>query len=359
MKNMTETPYTRTQKTVSWQAVVFILAILNLLFCFFVFLQRASLNPQEVQESSPLRSMAFGISFSFLAFATVRYRIFRRRKKTIAAQALMKDRGGEKPVLYLRSFRADAAASTVVNETTEEEQLAQALNPLGPFVAIGRPGEELPELGASRMYVKQNQWKETVMDLMKNSRVVVMRIGDSKGFWWEFQQALQSIRPEQLLLLVPEDEELYRRFCEKAKEYLPCSLPEYRNDRDYLAIFIEVATRLVKLLPPPEFLTGYTLAPGHMGTLRGVIYFEPDTTARGVLFGLNFFRGTYSAPGVPILNKALQPFFKQLNADIKVPRIKLIKFLAPLLALLLIGFSFFEVFQPFIYLNDFFVAIRD
>ena len=58
-------------------------------------------------------------------------------------------------VLYLRSFQTDASTPFKVlasGFTTEEEQLADVLRPLGEMVAIGRPGESLPTPGAARTY---------------------------------------------------------------------------------------------------------------------------------------------------------------------------------------------------------------
>ena len=36
----------------------------------------------------------------------------------------------------------------------------------GPFVAIGRPGEEVSEIGAARMYVEDDDWEVVVSDLL-------------------------------------------------------------------------------------------------------------------------------------------------------------------------------------------------
>ena len=58
-------------------------------------------------------------------------------------------------VLYLRAFRSDISTVKGVfggvlfglreaGSATQEEQLADVLRPIGDFVAIGQPGEELP-----------------------------------------------------------------------------------------------------------------------------------------------------------------------------------------------------------------------
>lgn len=49
-----------------------------------------------------------------------------------------------------------------ISFVTEEEELAAVMNEIGPFVAIGCPGEELPELGAYRIYVQREDWREEV-----------------------------------------------------------------------------------------------------------------------------------------------------------------------------------------------------
>jgi hypothetical protein len=40
---------------------------------------------------------------------------------------------------------------------TQEEQLVEALKPAGPVVAVGRPGERLPPVGARRIYLVDDE----------------------------------------------------------------------------------------------------------------------------------------------------------------------------------------------------------
>ena len=92
-----------------------------------------------------------------------------------AEQALREDR--RRPVVYLRSFLDDKITSQSKQDPampfirdndfleTEEEALAKVLQEVGPFVAIGIPGEELPELGAARTYVGDAEWKAVVSGL--------------------------------------------------------------------------------------------------------------------------------------------------------------------------------------------------
>jgi TM2 domain-containing membrane protein YozV len=118
------------------------------------------------------------------------------------------------PVLYLRSFRDDDDAhiddggSRAVGLTMElvrppspEEELAELLARFGPVVAIGKPGEPLPELGAARLYVPHDRWQRKVLDLMAAAGLVVVRVGTSPGVLWEIEQALRDV-PRQRLVLV-------------------------------------------------------------------------------------------------------------------------------------------------------------
>ena len=56
---------------------------------------------------------------------------------------------------------------------------------VGPVIAIGKPGERLPQLGAARLYVDDDHWRDTIDDLMAESALVVVRAGDTPNLWWE------------------------------------------------------------------------------------------------------------------------------------------------------------------------------
>jgi hypothetical protein len=84
------------------------------------------------------------------------------------------------PVVYFRPFTADVGAKPRrFDSTTEEEAIAYALNDIGPLVAIGTPEETLPSLGAARMYVDNEKWREAALDLLGRAAVVIMRIGST------------------------------------------------------------------------------------------------------------------------------------------------------------------------------------
>lgn len=207
------------------------------------------------------------------------------------------------PVLYLRSFNSDAGADIGAQERmptlmrpmvlaagleTEEEQIAAAFSEVGPMVAIGRPGERLPQLGAARMYATEDTWQATVADLLSRSRLVVMRVGDTEGFWWEVANAATLPDATRVIFLLPETPEEYARFRLKANAHLPKPLPE------------EYA---------PRTMTDRTFG--------GMLWFDPDWTPHIALcdFSLNTFRRSVAAD----LREKLAPIFNHAAPSELVP----------------------------------------
>lgn len=123
-----------------------------------------------------------------------------------------------RPVVYLRSFRDDGRLSVIsgagwrrfltwvrslvywYNVTTPEQALVDALNSVGPVVAIGKPGEPLPELGAARMYVDDSAWRTTVDELMRGAALVVIQSSDTPNLLWEVEHAIEVASPLRVVI---------------------------------------------------------------------------------------------------------------------------------------------------------------
>ncbi len=161
--------------------------------------------------------------------------LWRRGKRSLAvatANAAITD--PRPPVLYLRSFDDDAVTAAPVSADlplsyrrySEEEQLVMTLGRLGPVVAIGRPGEELPEVGAARFYVGDDAWQATVAELMAASRLVVLRAGTTPGLHWEMERAVGTLRPEQILFLVPAGQDGHDSWRASLNAFLPKPLSD-------------------------------------------------------------------------------------------------------------------------------------
>jgi len=102
-------------------------------------------------------------------------------------------------ILFLREFSSEG---TVLKQddgdimralfVTEEDVLADNLREYGIMVAIGRPGEQLPTSGASRLYVDDDRWKATVTSLIRRAEVIFLRCGDTTGLSWEMDQITEQ-----------------------------------------------------------------------------------------------------------------------------------------------------------------------
>lgn len=133
-----------------------------------------------------------------------------------AEQLLRKD--SRPPIVYLRPFDADDTDNVrpelsdyfsgkgTFQEAfgaSEEEQLAVAMNELGPFVAIGRPYDVLPKLGAARIRVSDEEWKAKVAEWVSRAQLIVVRVGLTEGVQWEITHIVEHTPPEKLVLLLP------------------------------------------------------------------------------------------------------------------------------------------------------------
>jgi hypothetical protein len=135
------------------------------------------------------------------------------------------------------------AFRTIVGLTVEQ-RLARLLRRIGPFVAIGRPGEELPELGAARMYVSDNDWQQVVGDFLEKTQLVVLQVAESPGLIWEMEAVGRRMEAERVLLFLPFDprrdwrkkrrHEAYQVMRKLAESALPTELPESIGDSCFL-----------------------------------------------------------------------------------------------------------------------------
>jgi hypothetical protein len=113
------------------------------------------------------------------------------------------------PILYLRSFDDDSVTDLTESvipfgpQQTIEMRLSQVFEELGPFVSIGRPGERLPEIGANRFYVSDDDWQKAVLYFLQSSAAVVILVGRSTGVTWEIQTALNRVPRRKILFVFP------------------------------------------------------------------------------------------------------------------------------------------------------------
>jgi hypothetical protein len=244
------------------------------------------------------------------------YQRGRKYKTPLAAELLAED--ARPPVVYLRSFKDDPIAAESflfrrifsfsglsVALESEEEQLAEAMNELGPFVAIGRPGERLPELGAARMYVSDAEWQNKVGELLARAQLVVLRAGETPGFWWEMQRVIKTIAPERVIVLLPFGRRKYEIFRENVGKYLPSPLPD-AGSAGY-GTFAAI-------------MDSFTGGAGGLGALKALVYFDHDWTPHlTVLEKLRKVRVTRGKKLLAHLKAALDPAIQRLGVQWRKP----------------------------------------
>ena len=137
---------------------------------------------------------------AFIVVARVSILWFRsgwKHEARTAEEALASD--PRPPVVYLRSFGVDnqflvvargwgARLTAMLNyaaTVSPEQEMAFIMERIGPVVAIGKPGERLPELGAARLYVGDDEWRKVVGKFMNDAALVVIRAGETANLWWK------------------------------------------------------------------------------------------------------------------------------------------------------------------------------
>lgn len=219
------------------------------------------------------------------------------------------------PIVYLRSFDDDEEALGL------EHSLSDILGDMGPFVAVGRPGDKLPPLGASRSYQRDEDWQPYVAGLLNRAALVIMLAGRTEGLAWELRQCARRLSPERLVVLVPTERESYEAFQTIARKAgIPLTLPPFpgRDEARYAADHIS-----------------------------GLVHF--DSTWRGHFSGFpkafwkgaNYEVATSSTRANPRIRLALKPVANATGLPIKMPGTNY--FLIGLIGYLMLGLIFVGV----------------
>lgn len=122
---------------------------------------------------------------------------------------------------------------------SKEQTFQQALEPLGEFIAFGKPKERLRPVGVSRIYAGDN-WKQEIMSYITQARLVIVRPGKGDSIEWEIDQVLRKVPPERILFYLgfrgrkQKREEAYNKFRDLAHNACPTKLPELPQGFPYL-----------------------------------------------------------------------------------------------------------------------------
>jgi hypothetical protein len=222
-------------------------------------------------------------------------------------------------VLYLRAFNNDlelakrelkfwkaigasrARQSLFDSALTDEEQIVQALAPVGLVVAAGRPGEKVPRAGALRMYLTKESWEGVILDLMEHAHLVVLGVGSGHKLAWEFFQAVQIVHPHRLVILVTHKEKrYYENFRNSVGAYFDSAV---RKDGEQVGRDLKstVVCRLPDP-PPPERWSLYDTSKGW------IIFFDCNWVAKQTILSSprpqrNRFRRMFSESMEPVFQR--------------------------------------------------------
>lgn len=140
-------------------------------------------------------------------------------------------------ILLLRSFDDDDLSTRTAIEAGGlhtpplptarvrfEEFLVWLLRSFGKVVAIGRPGEGLPELGALRTYWSDDQWQEAIRLTATRCRAIVLVSASSEGITWELDRLRAWGLLGKTLVVLPPDPDpagSQRRFVQAVTQLAP------------------------------------------------------------------------------------------------------------------------------------------
>ena len=148
------------------------------------------------------------VVFGTPGLAAYLWPIARRRWQTSAKEARLRD--WRPPVLLLRSFKDDMLQltppwyrSAAGRAWNFEELLTGQLWTQGPVIAIGRPGEPVPPVGAAREYVSDEKWQSQAVRMMQDASWIVMIVGETEGLGWEIKRVQDLQMTEKLVLVFP------------------------------------------------------------------------------------------------------------------------------------------------------------
>jgi hypothetical protein len=151
-------------------------------------------------------------------FLTLAGFLFARAKRHVVSGADEALRGHHQGlVLVLRSFRFDGARvqryslllllgrwNPIQQWGTLEELLTRQFRKLGPVIAIGRPEDTLPPLGAHRKYLAQGEeWRAQVERYLQESLLVLVVVGRTEGLAWEARHLVERISPTRVIFVLP------------------------------------------------------------------------------------------------------------------------------------------------------------
>jgi hypothetical protein len=174
--------------------------------------------------------------------------LWRRARRHASLDAReVQEKDPRPPVVLLRSFADDELEMSGLPElmwsppTTMSWVAAERLASIGPVVAVGEPGEELPPLGPYRLFLPAGNWQVEVERLISSARAVFLVLGRSRGVLWELERILAREHPGGVTVIVPpaepgDLEQRWEAFLALAKDHRVWRLAQHLDPTTLLLV---------------------------------------------------------------------------------------------------------------------------
>jgi hypothetical protein len=112
-------------------------------------------------------------------------------------------------ILFLRSFDDDekqkfATSQRALLDFSLETRLSNHFFRFGPFIAVGSPEDTVPQIGAARVLLQDDEWQGRVLKWIEDASLIIMYSGATQWVNWELRQVIDSGRATSLILMFPE-----------------------------------------------------------------------------------------------------------------------------------------------------------
>lgn len=175
----------------------------------------ALIGPYFIPAGDPfsIEGLAASGFLGLIAGVAAFYALFRAKQYfQISADSLLAS-DKRKPILFLRSFSDDPKVTAMAGigheglaqlmDLSVETRLANHFMTFGPFIAVGSPQDKVPQLGAARKRLSDEDWQQAFTQWMAEASVIVMYAGTTHWVGWELERILEGGYAEKLILLFP------------------------------------------------------------------------------------------------------------------------------------------------------------
>lgn len=152
-----------------------------------------------------MKTASLELYFSFVFIALLfgwglKYYKFSKRKNLELIEYDELLNSSDEFFLYLRSFEDDGESRSLPTSMftlalkdfmTYEEEIAKIFKGSN-LIAVGKPNEKVPQLGAKRIYISDETWKEKVSTLADQAKIIIIKPSFSDGLDWEINLLMKK-----------------------------------------------------------------------------------------------------------------------------------------------------------------------